>query len=370
VALTGAEGTRMGMYNRDWYKANASGRWSDWGVYDLTPVVKYLIIANVAVLILQFVTFYEVHVPPLERLRKADPWIDKLLKENGDDPETVERLAKQHPRLRRALENLDYLEDMPGQRVSRVVEWCALDTDKVLHGQVWRLITHAFCHSEGVWHIFFNMLFLYWFGCTLEAMYGSREFLLFYLTAAMFAGLAFMGLDLATGSRIPGIGASGAVMAVTMLYAYYFPRETIYVFWLIRVEMRWLMVFYVLIDLHPVLLALSVGNRFGDGVAHSAHLGGLVFGFLYGWYQWRLEPLISWLPKSSRGLRPQARPRLRVVRDEPQPLEPPPPPDPEMERVDEILRKIADTGQASLTDEERDLLRRASERMKSRRERS
>ena len=101
----------------------------------------------------------------------------------------------------------------------------------VYQGQVWRLLTHAFCHDRyGVFHILFNMLFLYWFGCTLESMYGSREFLLFYLAAAVFAGLAFVGLDLYTGSRIPGIGASGAVMAVTMLYAMHFPRDTDFCF--------------------------------------------------------------------------------------------------------------------------------------------
>jgi membrane associated rhomboid family serine protease len=356
------------MYNRDWYKANAGGRWSNWGVYGLTPVVKYLIIANVVVFIAQFWS-REVHLTPLEQIRKYDPQLDRLLRERGDDPETLQKLRKEYPELEAYLSEKSLSPSFRGKRVSIVQEWCQLDTEKVLHGQVWRLFTHAFCHERlGIWHIFFNMLFLYWFGCTIEAMYGSREFLLFYFAAILVAGLAFVGLDLATGFRIPGIGASGAVMAVTMLYALHFPRETIYVFWIVRIEMRWLMLFYVIFDLHPVLLALAGDQFAGDGVAHSAHLGGLAFGFLYGWNEWRLEPLFRWLPAPTRGLRP--RPRLRVVRNDPQPLEPISPPDAEMERVDEILRKIADTGQASLSDEERDLLRRASERMKSRRGRA
>src|SRR5262249_39604855 len=91
----------------------------------------------------------------------------------------------------------------PGKKVSLVQEWAELDTRKLLHGQVWRLLTHAFCHERfGVFHILFNMLFLYWWGCTIESMYGTREFLAFYLTAAVVAGLAFVGLDLWTGSRI------------------------------------------------------------------------------------------------------------------------------------------------------------------------
>lgn len=356
----------MGMYNRDWYKANASGRWSDWGVYDLTPAIKYIIIANIIFFIAQAVITREVRHSKLDLIRRSYPQIDQLIRENGDDPETIERLKKEHPRLRKMLEQEDDELDNPDfrERVSIVQEWCQLDTAKVLHGQVWRLITHAFCHERfGIWHIFFNMLFLYWFGCTIEAMYGTREFVLYYLVAAILGGLAYVGLELATGSRHPGIGASGAVMAVTMLYAIHFPRETIYIFWLVRIEMRWLMLGYVIFDLHPVLLQLGGANPF-TGVGHAAHLGGLLFGFLYGWYEWRLEPLLAWLPASRRSVK--RRPRLRVVR-EPQPLEPPPAPDPEMEQIDDILRKIAESGQASLNDDERALLQRASEKMKSRR---
>src|SRR5262249_37237068 len=154
-------------------------------------------------------------------------------RENEHDPEKMEEYKKKYPQLKQILddESLDRLLH-PTERVSVVQDWFELDTRKVVYkGQVWRLLTHAFCHNRHeVWHIFFNMLFLYWFGCTIESMYGSREFLLFYLTAALIAALAFVGLDLWTGATAPGIGASGAVMAVTMLYAMHFPRETIYVF--------------------------------------------------------------------------------------------------------------------------------------------
>src|SRR5204862_5801370 len=112
--------------------------------------------------------------------------------------------------------------------VSILQEWFELDTPKVVRGQVWRLVTSAFCHSRyDIWHIVFNMLCLYWFGCALEAMYGSREFLCFYLTAAVASGLTFVGLDLYTGSTVPAVGASGAVIAVMMLYTWHYPRETI-----------------------------------------------------------------------------------------------------------------------------------------------
>src|SRR5262249_23485876 len=155
----------------------------------------------------------------------------------------------------------------------------------------------------------------------------------------------------------PGIGASGAVMAVTMLYALHFPYETIRIIWFFPIEMRWLMIFYVIWDLHPVLLALS-GDQFYTGVAHAAHLGGLAFGFLYGWYEGRLEPLVDRIPWVGRrwniGRRPAVRPSVR------------PRPEPALSDVDEILKKIHESGQDSLTDEERDALRAASERIRSR----
>ena len=126
---------------------------------------------------------------------------------------------------------------------------------------------------------------------------------------------------------------------------------------LIPVEMRWLMILYVIWDLHPVLLALA-GDRVFSGIAHSAHLGGLAFGFLYGWYQWRLEPLIDWLPWPGAKGKPRSRLRLAPA------TLPEPPPDADMRRVDDILKKISESGQDSLTDEERDTLRKVSDRIR------
>ena len=77
-----------------------------------------------------------------------------------------------------------------------------------------------------------------------------------------------------------------------MLYTVHFPYETIYVFWFFPLQMRWLMMLYVIFELHPLLLALS-GDRLWSGIAHSAHLGGLAFGFLYARYEWRLETILD-----------------------------------------------------------------------------
>jgi membrane associated rhomboid family serine protease len=324
----------MGLSSRDYYREVTPSHWG----WDGAPVVKYLIILNVIVFLLQIFVVQPPRITP---------------------EEFAERIAKRdQPLSQKELHEL--ARSM--QRVSIVQDWLELDTDKVVNdGQVWRLLTHSFCHArQMLFHILFNMLFLYWFGRTLESMYGSREFLLFYLTAAVVAGLAFVGLDLYTGSRVPAVGASGAVLAVTMLYTMHFPRETFCVFWFIQLEMRWLMALYVLWDLHPVLLALS-GDPMYSGVAHAAHLGGLAFGFLYAHYEWRIENLAEWIP-----LVGWKRKAVRVQPSRPTGTCPTRSDASEAEVLDRVLEKISTSGKDSLTDEERDILRVASEKLKTR----
>src|SRR5262249_44618494 len=159
-----------------------------------------------------------------------------------------------------------------GARESIVQEWLELKPSLVMRGQVWRLLTSAFCHMRfSPWHLVFNMVMLYWFGIRLESMYGSREFLLFYLTAAGCGSGAFVGLSLWTRADVPAIGASGAVMGVMMLYVIYYPFERFMLFWFIPTPLWVMLALYVIYDVHPVLLALA-GHQFSDGVAHAGHL--------------------------------------------------------------------------------------------------
>ena len=178
----------MGIENRDYYrKAHNYRALADWGIYSITPAVKFIIITNVVVFLLQVFVVREVRVAPLDMMRKQNPELDRMLAEAGDDPQALEALRRKNQGLDRLLDANDMDNAfVPPQRISLIQEWFELDPSKVLYqGQVWRLLTHAFCHErQGLFHILFNMLFLYWFGCTLEGMYGEREFLLFYLAAA------------------------------------------------------------------------------------------------------------------------------------------------------------------------------------------
>jgi membrane associated rhomboid family serine protease len=245
--------------------------------------------------------------------------------------------------------------------VPEVTDFLDLAPVAVRHGQVWRLVTYAFCHSpHDLLHILFNMLFLVWFGATLERMYGTREFILFYLAGALVSGLANLGLSLLLRDSTPAIGASGAVMAVLMLYAIHFPRDEMYLL-LFRLQIRYVVLLYVAFDLWPVLQAVGGQGR-TDNVAHMAHLGGLAFGYLYHYFGLRLDR--GW--GSLKGFRA---PRFRMKR-RPESIRVYEPYEAEDRsenldvKVDAILAKIQAHGEASLTDQEREILRRASQRYK------
>lgn len=332
----------MGIEGRDYYREGQryTDRLAGWGWQSIPTACKWIILINVVVYILQFLV---TRSAPAPNLREMLP--DDMSRQLTDEQ----------------LRELPMMYSV--HKVSVVQEWLQLDTSKVLHGQFWRLVTYAFCHdTSNVMHIVLNMLFFFWLGPTLESMYGSREFSLFYACSAMVAALAYMGLNLLTGRALPMIGASGAVMAVTMLYAIYYPRTVIYVMFFIPVEIRWLVVAYVIFDLHPVLLELAQQRVF-TGVAHAAHLGGLAFGLAYWRFDIRLSPLVPGFsrPRFDRLVGPRR--RLRVYDPQPEPDEVPAASDAE---VDEILKKIHERGEASLTHKERQILVAASRRYQNR----
>jgi membrane associated rhomboid family serine protease len=252
----------------------------------------------------------------------------------------------------------------------RFTDFFMLQPERVLHGEVWQVLTYAFLHAtSSPMHILFNMLFLWWFGHEVEELYGHAEFLAFYLVAAVLGGLAFVATYLVgmTPAFATCLGASGAVTAVMVVFAFHFPRRVILLFFVLPVPIWLLVVFQVAQDTFGFLS----GNT--GGVAVSVHLAGAAFGALY--YQAHRRLLDLW-PKFRSRQRQRSRPRLRVYREDeaetPQPVPVPAPPAPDVDeqleaKVDAVLEKVARSGQASLTDSERQLLLRASEIYKKRR---
>lgn len=308
--------TALGIASREYFSRDAGG--------NKTPASNWLLGITIAVFVAQLLFLRDAQIEDLPR-------------------EVLRDLSDQQ---RQELEQHGL-----GWKVSIVQKWLELDPDLVVfHGQIWRLLTHAFCHNRtSIFHILFNMLFLFWFGRTLEAMYGSREFLVFYLTAAVVASLAYLGLGFVTGGLGRAIGASGAVMAVMALYAIHFPRNKVLLFMVIPIEIRWLVLLYVVYDLHPFLRSLA-GDDPVTGVAHTAHLGGLAFGFAYHRFGLRLS---SWLDRAARHRSPASRPMT-------------PAPTRFDAEVDRLLQKVKEKGLHSLTDSEREFLTRASDRYRKR----
>src|SRR5687767_13628704 len=146
--------------------------------------------------------------------------------------------------------------------------------------RIWQPATYMFLHA-GIFHILFNMLMLWMFGVELERMWGSRYFTKFYFVSGVGAALTTVGLSLTPLPFAEGlyhsltIGASGAIYGVLLAYALYFPHRPIYLYFVFPIPAR-----YFVLILGGIALVSSVGSS-GSGVAHTAHLGGLVVGYLY-----------------------------------------------------------------------------------------
>ena len=149
----------------------------------------------------------------------------------------------------------------------------------------WTLITYQFLHG-GTGHLFFNMIGLFFFGPRLEVRLGSRRFVTMYLTSGLVAALVHIAYTVfnasAGGLYVPMVGASGAVFGVFFAYARFWPRDKILVWFVIPMQVR----FFV-----GALTLLSLWSGLGgvqDNVAHFAHLGGFLGGWLYlRWAEWR-----------------------------------------------------------------------------------
>ena len=214
--------------------------------------------------------------------------------------------------------------------------------DVMQHYKVWEVVTYSFLHGNG-WHLFFNMFALWMFGPHIEGIWGSRRFLTYY-------GLCVLGAAAAQFAIAPDIlvvGASGAIYGILLAFGLLMPDAVIYLFFFFPVRAIQAVLFIALLTL---VSAMSAG---GSRVAHFAHLGGMLTGFLYFkiplWRDrlrlFRAERLFR-NPKGSAINRPA--PHAADV-------------DLRME-VDRILEKISAEGVDSLTGEERATMDRYAKR--------
>jgi membrane associated rhomboid family serine protease len=144
----------------------------------------------------------------------------------------------------------------------------------------WQLVTYAFLHGN-LLHIAFNMFALWMFGGPIEQVLGARRYLIYYFVCVVSAAVAQLTVSALTGTVYPSIGASGGVFGLLLAYAIYFPRNRIMLlFPPIPMPARVFVVVYALLELFFGVTGTQ------EGVAHFAHLGGLVGGLLLLYY-WR-----------------------------------------------------------------------------------
>lgn len=181
-----------------------------------------------------------------------------------------------------------------------ITEWGSLHYYKSSLFKPHQVITHMFMHG-GISHILFNMFGLWMFGTILERYWGPKKFLLFYLVCGVGAALVsellmpYEIMQTAKGTKeylanpemLPAIleyfkensstlGASGAIMGVLAAFAYLFPNTELYIMFIpIPVKAKYVIPFFALIDLFGGIYRIK-----GDNIAHFAHLGGAVIGFL------------------------------------------------------------------------------------------
>lgn len=148
----------------------------------------------------------------------------------------------------------------------------------------WQPITHLFVHG-GFWHILFNMYGLWLFGSIVEQMIGEKKFLLLYFVCGLgAAGLHLFVQYLQGGSNIPCVGASGAIYGILISYAMLFPTNRLtLIFPPITLSAKTWVLIFVGIEIFTGVLS---AHGWHDQVAHFAHLGGMLLGFLMITY-WR-----------------------------------------------------------------------------------
>ncbi len=225
----------------------------------------------------------------------------------------------------------------------------------------WGAVTYMFLHGD-LWHLLLNMLVLFFFGPPLESRWGSTEFIKYYFLCGM-GGVA-LSFIFAPGTAI--IGASAAIYGLMLAFAWYWPESPIYVWGIFPVKAKWLVGFFF------VLTFISAFGGAGGGIAHFAHLGGLLAGLSYLKFGQTLGARFGEM-RSSRGSErfaivprkasheEQRNRASRKIKKEvrfggEEDL---------LDEVDRILDKISARGMEALTEEERQVLDDVSRKRRS-----
>jgi membrane associated rhomboid family serine protease len=216
--------------------------------------------------------------------------------------------------------------------------------------RLWQPLTYMFLHS-GFWHLFCNMFAVLMFAPVLEQRWGSRRFLIYYLVCGIGAGLVQQAVWFLTGTPGVTVGASGAVFGILFAFGWLYPDVEMFLMFIpIPIKARIFVFLYAAFELWQ-----GIAPGAGDNVAHFAHLGGMLFGWLLLLY-WMKMP--QWhFGKKQEKERPFATFHYQApVEEEEEPKDPKDSKDSKDPEVARLLEKIKREGYSSLTQEEKDRL--------------
>lgn len=249
-----------------------------------------------------------------------------------------------------------------------------LDVKQTLAGEAWRVGTYALVHqSWNLFHLVFTCVFLIWIGHQVEDLYGTKEYLCFFIFTSLLGGIAYITLGAFAEDTPPLIGPSGAVTAVLILFALHYPHWRLFFFPI-----------WIVVAFHAFVDIAGIASGHANPAKVAVHLSAASFAFLYHSYTLRVS---NWLPGSrstGSSTRRASQPRLRVRQPalEPEPatantasvasphgLAPDLMVNEHLEaKLDEVLEKVQKHGKDSLTESERGILLRASEIYRKRRQ--
>lgn len=188
--------------------------------------------------------------------------------------------------------------------------WFILHPDQVISQfWAWQLATYMFFHALSPFHLFFNLLLLWFVGAELEKHWGARFFTLFFFVCGIGAALIYcLGVGIyatITGVQtplvIPVLGASGALFGLLVAYGIVFSERVIYFFGLFPLKAKYFVMVAAALDFASLLTTGFAGSE----VAYLAHLGGAIVGFLFliGHTRWKSSNTKSKMKKKASGLR-------------------------------------------------------------------
>lgn len=216
-----------------------------------------------------------------------------------------------------------------------VAAWLALTPRQVVEQlYVWQLVTYMFLHGD-FWHLFFNLMVLYFIGNMVEGVFGRRRFLQYYLVCGIGGGLLHMLFDYSASV----VGASGAIFGLYLAAAMLFPNAYVYLYFVLPVKIK-----YLVIGLTVLQLANGIAGK--AGIAYFAHIGGMIAGLTF--FRDEIARRFGWTGSAKRK-GPTWQPRFGLPKRRPSG-------ETTAGNIDSILDKISAKGYENLSPTEKRIL--------------